>query len=341
MKKKLKLWVDITRAYALPQCIMPGALALVLAIGIGDFNWGLGLLAIFACCLVHLAGNMLDDYFDYKYDLLSVRTEMREQGILSFTPKYFYLKDGTLTLAQLGWIIAAHIVVAIAIGVVIFVYRGWSVVAIAAVVGFLTYFYSGWPFKLAFHGFGEIIIGICFGPCLMCGVFESTCGGLYSPETGLYWPIVLMSIAVGIYVTAILYVHSLIERDTDKASDKNTFAVLLGTNKAGLAAFAVMLFLPLLLVVGCVAVGYIHWAYLFVLLQLPRCIWLWRSTYCFMYGIPFDTKNPPKWLGMIERLHDAIEHDVDYYVVRWMCMRNINTGFCFTIVLVKIILTLI
>ena len=44
---------------------------------------------------------MLDDYFDYKYDLLDYRKDLRKEGETAYTDKYTYLLDGTLTLAGL------------------------------------------------------------------------------------------------------------------------------------------------------------------------------------------------------------------------------------------------
>ena len=59
----IKRWLYNARSFAAPQNLMPSVLAVVLAIGVSGFNIWLGLLAIFGVCMVHLGGNLLDDYF--------------------------------------------------------------------------------------------------------------------------------------------------------------------------------------------------------------------------------------------------------------------------------------
>lgn len=344
--KYIKMWLFIGRGFALPQCIMPGVMAVILSLGLkdaqgnplGDFNLALAILAVFACCLVHLANNMLDDYFDYKYDILDYRLDLRKEGEQAFTDKYPYLLDGTITHRQLGWAIVGFLGAAALIGAVIFLYRGWNVVWIALAVLILGYSYSGKPLKLGFHGLGELIIGLCFGPCLMCGVFESASGALYTPENGIYWPIVYMSIAIGMFVTNILYTHSFVERHIDAVSHKKTLAVLLKYDWAGLLAYAILLYVPFLLVVLAVYVGYIHWAYLLTLVMLPQTFWLMNSMVRYAKKQPVDTANPPKWLGPMDNLEEHVRNNNDYYIVRWYTMRNINTGFCLIVAVVKLVL---
>lgn len=336
----MKNWLLISRAFAAPQNLMPSILTVVLGIGVGDFNPWLGILAVIAVCLVHLGGNMLDDYFDYKYDILNYRKDLRKEGEQAFTDKYPYLLDGTLTLAGLRNAIIVFFGVAIAIGAVIFYYRGWTVVIIAAIAAFLCFFYSAPPFKLGFHGLGELVIGICFGPCLVCGVWEATTGALYSPETGFCWYILALGCAIGLFVTNILYTHSFLERHVDSVSHKKTLAVVLKYDKLCLMAYAFFAFTPFTLVLVCVGLGYIHWAYAFVCLMLPQTCWVMWAMIMYTKGIEVPTDNPPKWLGPMDNW-DKIEPENRYYLMRWYAMRNVNTGFCLIIMIVKIVLTIL
>jgi 1,4-dihydroxy-2-naphthoate octaprenyltransferase len=45
-----------------------------------EFNIWLSILAVIGVCLVHLGGNLLDDYFDWQNELLSYREELRKDG---------------------------------------------------------------------------------------------------------------------------------------------------------------------------------------------------------------------------------------------------------------------
>ena len=191
---------------------------------------------------------------------------------------------------------------------------------------------------LIFYG-AIAVIGLCFGPCLVCGVYESACGGLFT-ENGFAWHILMLGFAIGMFVTNILYTHSFVERHVDEVSHKKTLAVLLKTDAAGLTAYAIFLFVPFMLVIGCVVAGYIHWAYSLVLLMLPRAIWVMWAMVMFAKKVEVPTDNPPRWLGPMDNW-DKIEQDNRYYLMRWYAMRNVNTGFCLIMAVVKITLYII
>ena len=335
----IKRWLFNARSFAAPQNLMPSILAVVLALGVSGFNIWLGLLAIAGVCMVHLGGNLLDDYFDWQDELLDYRENLRKEGEKAFTDKYPYLRDGSTTIPELRRAIAVFFGIAFFFGLIIWWQRDfdWWLVGIAALAAVLCFFYSAPPLKLGFHGLGELVIGICFGPCLICGVYESACGGLYSPETGFAWHILLLGCAIGMFVTNILYVHSFVERHVDDVSHKKTLAVLLRTDTAGLTAFAIFLFTPFLLVLLCVLLGYIHWAYIFVCLMLPQAFWLMWAMVMFAKKVEVDTSHPHPWLGPMDNW-DKVEEENRYYLLRWYTMRNINTGFCLILAVVKLIL---
>ena len=338
----IKKWLYNARSFAVPQNLMPGVLAVVMALGVAGFSWWLGLLAVIGVCLVHLGGNLLDDYFDWHDELLNYREELREQGEKAFTDKYPYLRDGSTTVGQLRTAIIVFFGLAILCGLVIWYFRNydWWLVGIAGIAAVLCFFYSAPPLKLGFHGLGEMVIGICFGPCLFCGVYQSACGGLYTPENGFAWHIFALGCAIGMFVTNILYTHSFVERHVDDVSHKKTLAVLLKTDTAGLTAYGILLFGPFLLVLVCVLTGYIHWAYSFVCLMLPQACWLMDAMVKFARNIDVPTAHPHRWLGPMDNW-DKVEEGNRYYLLRWYTMRNINTGFCFILALVKIILFIV
>lgn len=335
----IKRWLYNARSFAAPQNLMPSILAVVLAINVEGFNLLLGLLAVIAVCMVHLGGNLLDDYFDWQDELLTYREELRKEGEQAFTDKYPYMRDGSTTVAQLRNAIIVFFGIATLCGTVIWIFRDFDLwlVAIAAVAFILCYFYSAPPFKLGFHGLGELVIGICFGPCLLCGVYQSACGSLFTSDGTFAWHILALGCAIGMFVTNILYTHSFVERHVDDVSHKKTLAVLLKTNFWGLTAYAVFLFVPFILVLLCVAFSYIHWAYSFVLLMMPQALWLMWAMIMFAKHVEVPTDHPHRWLGPMDNW-EHIEKENRYYLLRWYTMRNINTGFCFIIAVVKIIL---
>ena len=335
----IKRWLYNARSFAVPQNLMPSILSVVLAVGVSGFNIWLGLLAVVGVCMVHLGGNLLDDYFDWQDELLDYREELRREGEQAFTDKYPYLRDGSTTVSQLRWAIVVFLGIAALCGTIIWWQRDFDkwILCIAILSALLCYFYSAPPLKLGFHGLGELVIGICFGPCLVCGVYESACGGLYTSEGGFAWHILALGCAIGLFVTNILYTHSFVERHVDDVSHKRTLAVVLRTDAAGLTAYAIFLFVPFILVLLCVIAGYIHWAYAFVCLMLPQAVWLMWAMIKFARNEEVATDHPHRWLGPMDNW-EQVEEGNRYYLLRWYTMRNINTGFCFILAVVKLTL---
>ena len=117
----IKRWLHNARSFAVPQNLMPSILTVVMALGVSGFNIWLGLLAVLGVCLVHLGGNLLDDYFDWQDELLDYREELRKEGEKAFTDKYPYLRDGSTTLGQLRAAIAVFFGLALLCGLIIWI----------------------------------------------------------------------------------------------------------------------------------------------------------------------------------------------------------------------------
>lgn len=339
--KALK-WIKYGRSSALVQSMMPAVLSVVMAAGYPGFNIWMGLLAIVGVALAHLAMNLTDDYFDYRVDMLGDRDRVIRKGFRAMIVKYPYLTDGTESARTLSLAIAGFSAGACLSGLVIFCYRflqngfqgpdgTWWIVMIVAVTAILGVFYSAPPFKLAYHGLGELIIGIIFGPLLMAGVFYASCGRMGSE---IFW----ISIPVGLLVLNILFTHSYIDKAGDEASNKMTLARLLGSDPACLTAAYLLNLLPFAIVIAAVCLGFFHPAYLAVLLVLPRAIWLCHSLREFSHGRIDVPGLPPKWLGPMSGMDKLRALKVDWFMIRWYTSRNILSGFCLIITIVKLIL---
>ena len=327
----LKKWFVNGRYGALVQSVMPAVLAVVLAIGHEGFNVWLSLLAVVGVEFAHLALNLSDDYFDYKADMLADRINVVRKGFKAYTAKYPYLTDGTATVGDLKKAIALFSLVAIVCGIVVLIFRGWPVVVIAAVTAFLGVFYSAPPLKLGFHGMGELIIGIVFGPLLMMGVYFAACGVI---EPSVVW----LSIPVGLLVVNILFTHSYIDNVGDGESDKLTLSGLLRTDRANLAMSFILNFLPSVLVVLAVILGRVPWPYLFTLLVLPRNIWLFWSLVKFSRKEEIPLEKPAWYLGNMGKWELYRKMGLDWYLIRWLTARNALSLFCLILIVVTLVL---
>lgn len=337
----LKKWLFNARSIALAQSVMPALLAVALAWKCETFHFWDAILAVIGVACAHLAMNLSDDYFDYKADVLGDRDKVVRKGFRAMMHKYPYLTDGSESLKSTAKVIAAFVGVALACGLVIVLDRWengiwgeqglWWIAAIVLACGFLGVFYSAPPIKLAYRGLGELVIGFIFGPLLMMGVYYASAGSMS-------WEVVLTSVPVGLLVLNILFTHSFIDMKGDEQCNKMTFARLLKTRGANLAASFIFIFLPFALLILGVCLGELAWLYLLVLLMLPRGIWLFHSLLEFSKGRMLEIEKKPFWMGVAPDWNKYREAGIEWFMARWLCARNLLVGFCLISIVVSIVL---
>lgn len=332
--KSLKIWLQNARKASLAQSLLPAILAVIIAINEQDFNIFLAILAILGVEAVHLAVNLADDFFDYKVNTAESRKELSRQGFRARVAKYPYLTSNEASLSDLKRVITLFLLFATIMGAIILIVRfNWLIILIAALTLFLGISYSGFPFKFSYIGLGELVTGIIFGPLLMMGVYLAS-------ANRLDYSIVLASIPVGLLVVNILFTHSFIDQKADESANKMTFARLLKTNKANLTASILFNFIPYLIIIAGVIVGYLHPLYLLIFLVLPRSIWLIRSLIEFTKTETTSVAKPPKYMGNMGNWEIYQKTDTAWFMARWLAARNILSLFCIVIIIVNIILWL-
>ena len=83
-KNIFSVWLKNGRVGATMQSLMPSILAVTIAIGAETFSWWIAAIAVLGVWCAHMACNLLDDYFDYKADMLKDRE--RHQSLYSQIP---------------------------------------------------------------------------------------------------------------------------------------------------------------------------------------------------------------------------------------------------------------
>lgn len=257
MIEKLKFFFNCSRAFALPVTILSWLTVFVYGLKSGGNIWN-GLLALIGISLAHLAGNMADDYIDY--GVLS-----KDENFMSSTveTKCCFLCDGTITLSDLKKMIIVCSIIAIIIGVILFFRSGSGVIWLMAAGGILTLTYA----RFSLIGMSEVIIGLLFGPLMFEGVW-------YVMKTTFSTKVFVLSVAVVMFTVAFLYIHTLLDFDSDKISHKKTLCCRINNKGKALILFGIF-----------VAAGYIaailfgfmtsNPAVLLCLLTLPFVVWVY------------------------------------------------------------------
>ena len=326
---KIKFWYKNARPISLPQSLLPAMTAIALSCGGDEFSWIAAVASLVGVAMLHLAMNLLDDWFDYKEGSAEARQKGSNEGFRGRMVKYPYLTSGEATSGQLLGASAVFFGIALLMGVVVIAVRGWNILYWMAAAMIIGVSYSGGPLKLGFRGLGEAVIFIMFGPLMMSGIYYAVTG-----DFG--WKILLLSTAVGLLVTNIVYSHSVLDSVPDMKMGKKTMAHLMGSEKGQIVFSAFLNVGPYLLVALGVALGILHWAYLAVLAVLPVSVWLVRSLDDFVMHreVPIE---PKPWMGPMGNFDAYRKAGIDWFLLRWLTARNIVMMFCVVLIVVNFI----
>jgi len=325
----IKFWYDNSRPIALPQSVLPAILAICLATACTDFSLWLGILALIGVAFAHLSLNLFDDYFDYTKKKSDYRDALVHEGMRARIGKCPYLTSGQATTKQL--LIACFVfgAIAVACGSVILYFRGIMIFYIALATAVLGLFYSAPPFRLSYHGLGELLIGLIFGPMNMIGTYYAAAGQIDNT-------IIFLSISVGLLVMNIVYTHSILDFIPDKKIGKRTLAVLLNNTTAMLVVLFLINFLPYIIITYGVIMQHLSIYYLFLFLTLPMAVSL-----CYlMVGFVKDPKRkftPRFWNGPMTDWDNICKIGIDWFMIRWLTARNLISFFCLIIIVVSLV----
>lgn len=315
-----RFWYRNTRPHSLPQSFLPALFAVSLALHAPGFSWGLALVAVLGVACGHLAANLLDDYFDYRTCRTDYRDTLKHEGFRARVGKCAYLSSGQTTLGRLLAVALGLAGLALALGCVVFYLRGTTVFYFALAAAALSLFYSGPPVRLSYRGLGEFAIGLIFGPLNMLGVYYAACGEMNAT-------LFLLSLAVGLLVMNIVYVHAILDYVPDRKIGKQTLAVRLDSVAAMFTALFLILFLPY----G--VLGYGLWAgmlarpYGALLVTLPMAGALFHMMLAYV-RTPERGFSPRPWMGPMRGWQRIESNGIAWFMIRWFLARNLLAALC-------------
>ncbi len=221
---KLLRWLVITRAPFLTAALTPVVIGVVWAAYVAnvDVNALYTTLAGLGVLLLHLASNVMNDYYDVKSGTDAANTAYFVQYSGGSRAVEMRLIDlaGTkrvgLTLMGMALAIGLYLTWAVGLGVL---WLGLSGLAIG-------YFYTAPPLRLvARRGLGELSIGLAFGPLITLGM-AYVCTGEYLLEA------FLVGIPAGLLTANILLINQVPDAAGDAVTGKNHLVVTFGARAA-------------------------------------------------------------------------------------------------------------
>jgi 1,4-dihydroxy-2-naphthoate octaprenyltransferase len=221
--RALVTWLRVTRAHFLGASLFPYAAAVAIAsTEVRELPWGRVVVGGLALALLHLGANLWNDFWDERLGA-DVRTHQptvwsggsrpATRGLISpgqaLGGSLLLLLSASVPGLYLNWTSHGHVIL----------WLGLLGLALALA-------YSAPPVRLAWRGWGEVVVGVAFGPALMAGAHWLVAQSL-SPAIG--WA----GVAVGLQTALVLLVNEFPDRAADRQAGKHTLVVRLGPRAAG------------------------------------------------------------------------------------------------------------
>lgn len=209
------------------------------------FSWPLFWLTLIGAVLIHAGTNLSNDYFDH----LSGCDEANPNPT-PFSGGSRVIQEGLIPARQVFSTAIACFILGGIIGLYLNISSGGNVILVLGVIGiFLGIFYTAKPFRIGYGSFGELAVGMGFGPLMVMGSY-------YVQARALPFKAFLISVPIGILIALVLFINEFPDYEADRSVGKRTLVVILGKKNAvilyHLLLSSVYLFLILLILFGYV-----------------------------------------------------------------------------------------
>ena len=265
MLNKVSSILVCSRAFSLPMTIFSWLVIFVYST-IHAGNIWYGFLALIGICFVHLATNILDDYFDYKSLIKQVGFNKKEYLKSSQKTKCRYLIAGLISEKELLLLGLIYMSIAGIIGLFFFFKCGIGVLYFALVGGIIAILYS----FMSKIRMSEIAVAIAYGPALFGGVYY-VMTKTYSNES------LLISIPSMLMTVILLYIHTVMDFEYDLNEGKKTLANSFDSQLASLIILKILLILAYISPILLCIFDILDWQVFLTYLTIPLAIDLYKS----------------------------------------------------------------
>ena len=215
-------------------------------------------LGLFMVISVHLSANLINDYADSKSGV-----DWQDRNFYGFfggskliQEKVFsenFYKNTAICFA----ILAVFFLITLAFRI-----RSISIIGFFSLILFLAWAYSEKPLQLSYRYFGEIIIFLLFGPALVMGG--------YFIQTKIFpnFESFMLSIPLGLFTTAVLFVNEIPDYADDERKRKLTWVNFTKPNKAFIIFYCLIALIYISVLVNII-LGYLSYLSLLTVLLTP------------------------------------------------------------------------
>lgn len=206
---RVRVWYRALRPFSYPASITPVLVGTALAWHVGQVDWGLFALALVASMAIQAGTNLANEYFDYVQGL-DRPDSLGPAGVIL---------QGLLPPRQVLAAGAAAFLLGIGLGLYIVARVGWPILAVGFFSVLAGWFYTARPLALGYRGLGEPEVFLFMGPVMVMATY-------YVHTQDITWTGFLVSIPVGLLVTAILQTNDIRDVVQDLERGRLTWAGL-------------------------------------------------------------------------------------------------------------------
>jgi 1,4-dihydroxy-2-naphthoate polyprenyltransferase len=221
--------IQIARRYFLatrPKFFTASVLPMLLGsawgwIEVGAFDAVAFIFGLASTVFVHASANVLNDVFDG----LNGNDSLNDGRIFPFTGGSRFIQNGVLDTGQMAKWGCVLLFLGALCGLALTAHKGADVIWFGVVGVGLGILYSAPPLHLSARGLGELAVGVAFGTLPMVGAAWLQTGQLN-------WDILILSVPVSMWVTAILLINEVPDATADAAVDRRTLVVRFGAENS-------------------------------------------------------------------------------------------------------------
>ncbi|TMD49731.1 MAG: LLM class flavin-dependent oxidoreductase [Chloroflexi bacterium] len=250
---------EVVRPFSFTASLLPVSVGGAIALSQGRMHWALFLAALLGALGLHIGTNVINEIYDVRHGIDAITSPRMSMAIL----KGRISERDAFVVAWSGFILA------LLMGIFLLIQRGWPIVLLG-LIGFIGgYFYTAPPFQYKYRALGLPLVFVLMGPLMVIGSYYAVTGG-FDPS------LIVVSIPVGLLVTAILHGNEWRDVAEDTRHGFTTFSAQVGRDAAHW--IYVMLILGAYVAVGlAVMVGALPKLALLTLFSLPLVAWILRD----------------------------------------------------------------
>lgn len=313
-------WLKAARVHTLPMSFMSWLVVFCWAIKLGGDVF-FGILALIGVMLAHLGTNLIDDYFDYKSEVGTIKNSDEKKSIKMQKGKCKYLIDGKATINQTLFVSLFYFGLASLIGLYLLIACGWPVVVIAFIAAIFCILYP----SLTYWGLGEVAVGMTFAPLLFAGTSFVMLGEIPGD-------ILLLSVSTGLLTVGLLHTHALMDFDCDVRDNKKTLCTILGSKQKSLLALDLMMAGAYVNIFVCILLKTLPIATIATFLTVPLAITLHKLMKLGITNPEIIPERSP-WMGPMENWEEIKANNAQSFMLKFYISRNIMMFFTFLLCL--------